>query len=96
MLAPDPALPDEWETLLRLTGIAAGLGPDADVAMLDEQVARAVLEREIKTPESPLHGREVDELLSELEPRIGPERLLDLMLRAGPYGDGFGARPTAG
>ena len=33
-------------TLLRLTGIAAGLGPDADVAALDEQVARALIERE--------------------------------------------------
>jgi anaerobic selenocysteine-containing dehydrogenase len=88
----DPALPDEWVTLLRLTGVAAGLGPDADIAMLDEQVARAVLEREIKTPESPLHGREVGELLSELEPRIGSERLLDAMLRVGPYGEGFGAR----
>ena len=27
-------------------------------------------------------------------PRRGPERLLDLMLRTGPYGDGFGAGPT--
>jgi anaerobic selenocysteine-containing dehydrogenase len=29
--------------------------------------------------------------MEALEPRAGPERLLDLMLRAGPYGDGFGA-----
>src|SRR5690606_36158836 len=27
------------------------------------------------------------------EPRRGPERLLDLMLRTGPYGDGFGRDP---
>jgi anaerobic selenocysteine-containing dehydrogenase len=84
-IAPDPDLPDEWVTLLRLTGAAAGLGPNPDVAMLDEQVARAVIQREVNTPESPLHGREVDEILAELEPRVGPERLLDLMLRAGPY-----------
>jgi anaerobic selenocysteine-containing dehydrogenase len=32
-------------------------------------------------------------LLAALAPRRGPERLLDLMLRTGPYGDGFGARP---
>jgi anaerobic selenocysteine-containing dehydrogenase len=81
----DPDLPDEWETLLRLTGAAAGLGPNADVAMLDEQVARALIQREVKTAESPLHGRDVDDVLAELEPRVGPERLLDLMLRAGPY-----------
>src|SRR6185312_358605 len=34
---------------------------------------------------SPLHGRDPDALLAEVEPRRGPERLLDLMLRGGPY-----------
>jgi anaerobic selenocysteine-containing dehydrogenase len=86
VLEPDPDVPDEWVTLLRLTGLAAGLGPDADVAALDEQVARAAVERETKTPESPFAGREVEQVLAELGPRVGPERLLDLMLRAGPYG----------
>lgn len=41
-------------------------------------------------------GRTPDELLAELEPRVGPERLLDLMLRTGPYGDGFGTRRDGG
>jgi anaerobic selenocysteine-containing dehydrogenase len=84
-LPPEPDLPDEWLTLLRLSGVAAGLGPDADVAAIDEQVARGAIERETKTVESPFAGRAVDEVLAELEPRVGPERLLDLMLRAGPY-----------
>jgi anaerobic selenocysteine-containing dehydrogenase len=85
VLPADPDIPDEWLTLLRLAGVAAGLGPDADLAALDEQVARAAIEREIKTPESPLSGRSVDQVLAQLAPRVGPERLLDLMLRAGPY-----------
>jgi anaerobic selenocysteine-containing dehydrogenase len=85
-LPGDPAIPDEWVTLLRLSGIAFGLGPDADVAMLDEQVARTMVEREISTPRSPFSGQDPEAVLAELEPRIGPERLLDLMLRAGPYG----------
>jgi anaerobic selenocysteine-containing dehydrogenase len=85
VLPPDPDTPDEWVTLLRLTGVAAGLGPDADVGAIDEQVARAAIERETKTPESPFAGRSVDEVLAELAPQVGPERLLDLMLRAGPY-----------
>lgn len=84
-LAPDPAIPDEWMTLLRLAGIAFGLGPDADVAALDAQVARTMIERETKTERSPFYGRAVEDVLAELEPRVGPERLLDLMLRAGPY-----------
>jgi anaerobic selenocysteine-containing dehydrogenase len=91
-LAPEPDLPDEWVTILRLSGVAAGLGPDADVAMLDEQVARALIQREVSTSESPASGRTVEEILEALEPRVGPERLLDVMLRTGPYGDGFGSR----
>jgi anaerobic selenocysteine-containing dehydrogenase len=96
VLEPDPELPDEWVTLLRLSGVAAGMGPDADVAMFDEGVARAAIARELETPGSPVAGRIPDELLGELEPRVGPERLLDLMLRTGPYGDGFGVRPDGG
>ena len=92
-LEPLPELPDEWVTLLRLTGVAAGLGPDADVAAIDEHVARAAIDREIATPGSPVAGRTVEDVLAELAPRVGSERLLDLMLRTGPYGDGFGRDP---
>jgi anaerobic selenocysteine-containing dehydrogenase len=84
-LPPDPEIPDEWVTLLRLAGIAFGMGPDADIAMLDEQVARSMIEREVSMAESPFFGRAPGEVLAELAPRVGPERLLDLMLRAGPY-----------
>ncbi|HWE33839.1 MAG TPA: molybdopterin-dependent oxidoreductase [Solirubrobacteraceae bacterium] len=85
VLGPDPTIPDEWVTLLRLAGIAFGLGPDADVQQLDEQVARTVIDRELKLDQSPFYGRTQDEVLAELEPRVGPERLLDLQLRVGPY-----------
>jgi anaerobic selenocysteine-containing dehydrogenase len=75
----------EWVTLLRLAGIASGQGPDVDVEALDGMVAFEVARRETATPESPLFGRDPAEVLALVEPRIGPERLLDLMLRAGPY-----------
>ena len=32
VLAPEPDMPAEWETLLRLTGVVTGQGPNADVA----------------------------------------------------------------
>ena len=41
---------DEWETLLRLTAIAAGQGADADVEALDAMVAKGLLDRELSTP----------------------------------------------
>jgi anaerobic selenocysteine-containing dehydrogenase len=78
VLPSEPDLPDEWVTLLRLTGVAAGLGPSADVAALDEAVAREAIKRAVP-------DREPGEVLAELEPRVGPERLLDLLLRTGPY-----------
>jgi anaerobic selenocysteine-containing dehydrogenase len=93
VLPPEPELPDEWITMLRLSAVAAGLGPHPDLAGFDEQVVRAMVQRELQTPASPVAGRSADELMEALEPRSGPERMLDLMLRTGPYGDGFGTRP---
>jgi anaerobic selenocysteine-containing dehydrogenase len=72
-LAMEDGIVDEWRTLLRLTGIAAGQGPDADVDVLDDLVAAGYAQR---------LGVDVG-IAGEWR---GPERLLDLMLRAGPYG----------
>src|SRR5436190_9399274 len=38
-LAADADMPAEWETLLRLTGVVTGQGPNADVAAIDRFVA---------------------------------------------------------
>ncbi|MPY84656.1 MAG: molybdopterin-dependent oxidoreductase [Actinophytocola sp.] len=65
-------LPQEWRTLLRLLGIVTGQGPDADIAALDEFVAGEIARRA---------GVEV----ADAGDRTGPERLVDLMLRAGSY-----------
>jgi len=65
-------LPQEWRTLLRLLGIVTGQGPDADIAALDEFVAGEIARRA---------GVDV----AAAGDRTGPERLVDLMLRAGPY-----------
>ena len=85
-LMEDPdGIPDEWRTLLRLTGIAAGQGPDADTDAIDDFVTRTLIARELADPGSRLAGQDADEVLRSLEPRRGPERMLDFMLRAGPY-----------
>jgi anaerobic selenocysteine-containing dehydrogenase len=83
---------DEWETLLRLTGIIAGQGASAEVAALDGVVASQLVAREVGTAGSRVEGRDPGELLAALQPRRGPERLLDFLLRVGPYGDAFGAQ----
>jgi anaerobic selenocysteine-containing dehydrogenase len=86
VLEPDPGVPAEWETLLRLAGVASGQGPDADVAAIDRFVALEAARRQAADSHSPVHGRDSEELVAELEPRVGPERILDLQLRCGPYG----------
>jgi len=93
VLAPDPAVPDEWRTILRLTGIVTGQGPDADVDAIDDFVAGEAVRRELGMPGSRIGGRDAAEIAEQLEGRSGPERLLDLLLRAGPYGDRFGEEP---
>ena len=95
--APVLPVPDgmlqEWESLLRLTGIATGQGPDADVHAIDDFVIGEAVRRECADAHSRISGREPEEILAALGARTGPERMLDLLLRAGPYGDAFGARP---
>jgi anaerobic selenocysteine-containing dehydrogenase len=93
VLPKDEGALDEWQILLRLVGIVTGQGSDADVAAIDQFVAHEAARREAKSPASPLHGRDPAEVLSELtdadgEPRTGPARMVDLLLRAGPYGAG--------
>src|SRR5512132_578042 len=75
-LEPDPSIPAEWETLLRLAAIVTGQGPDSDVAAIDRLIALDVASRMDGDPE---------DLLAAVEPRVGPERILDLRLRGGPY-----------
>jgi anaerobic selenocysteine-containing dehydrogenase len=83
----------EWQILLRLAGILAGQGPDCDLAALDELVITNLVHKAVTRGGSSVEGRDPEELLKELAVRRGPERVLDFMLRTGPYGDGFGADP---
>jgi len=85
VLPLEPGQPDEWQILSKLALIAQGFGADADPAVADEVAIRTLLERSVADPSSPFHGRATDEVLAELAPRTGPERILDFMLRAGPY-----------
>ena len=70
LMDPPEGMLHEWETLLALTAIAAGQGADADLEALDAFIAAEA---------GRLNGVEPDGALR------GPERLLDVLLRAGPY-----------
>jgi anaerobic selenocysteine-containing dehydrogenase len=77
--------PNEWQTLLRLIAIVKGLGAKADLKALDDEYFAGDVRK--------LAGAQADAVLAAVGRYEGPERLLDLALRGGPYGDGFGLKP---
>jgi anaerobic selenocysteine-containing dehydrogenase len=85
--------PSEPEILSRVALLIMGAGLDADPALADQQVIAMTLGKAVADPGSPVAGRDVDELTAMLPTAPGYERRLDMMLRLGAYGDGFGARP---
>jgi anaerobic selenocysteine-containing dehydrogenase len=93
VLPLDDGRPDECEILSRLALIVLGLGPDADPKLVDDQVIGSTLAKEVADEHSPVAGRSVEELTAMLPDGRGYERRLDMMLRLGPFGDGFGATP---
>jgi anaerobic selenocysteine-containing dehydrogenase len=93
LVALEPGDMHEWEILLRLANIAAGQGAAADPHALDDAIVDGMVEKAVRRPASNVADRDPAELLERLRARRGPERILDLMLRTGPFGDGFGADP---
>ncbi|MEV3912025.1 molybdopterin oxidoreductase family protein [Streptomyces canus] len=88
----EPGRMAETEILARLVLAATGMH-GADPSAVDDLVIGQTLGKAVKDAHSPVHGREPDELAAALVGDTGPERRLDMMLRLGPYGDGFGVRP---
>lgn len=89
----DTDAPSEFEILVRLTAIAAGLGPDVDPDRLAEASLGAQVAAATTDPDSPLHGRDPEDVMAMLGDRPMDERILDFMIRAGHRGDWFGRRP---
>ena len=77
--------PEEWQVLLRLVGIIQGKGAAADINQIDDELLMGDLRRTA--------GPFADHIFKASSHRRGVERLLDIGLRAGPYGDQFGMKP---
>jgi len=79
--------------MARLALVAQGLGAGADPALVDDLMVRTLVDSAVADEHGPINGRDPEEIMGALGDTHGPERILDLMVRTGPYGDGFGARP---
>lgn len=74
--------PEEWEVLTRLGTILAG-DAECDLARLDDEYFAGMCDI-----------RGVDHATAfAASPDPGPERILDLAIRSGPFGDHYGKRP---
>jgi anaerobic selenocysteine-containing dehydrogenase len=81
---PGPGRPAEWEILTRLGALCAGMhDADIDVEAIDDGYFAALCEAQ---------GVDSTAALERYD-HGGPERLLDLQIRTGPFGDRYGEVP---
>jgi len=84
---------DEWRILLRLGATVSGQGPDVDIDRLDDALFGMIVGSAVGDPDSRIQGRDPEEIFAATDGSGGPERMLDYLLRTGPYGDGYGRDP---
>jgi len=85
VFAAPPGQQAEWETLLRLAAIVQGEGAGADAGQLDD--------RQFAEDAKKRFGEQAAAVIEATQGLRGPDRLLELALRTGPYGDQFGREP---
>lgn len=83
---------DEWEVLLRLGGTLSGQGSNANIADLDDAIFATMVGSATANPAARIHGRSAEEIFAATNGG-GPERMLDFLVRTGPYGDSYGQNP---
>jgi hypothetical protein len=82
---------DEADTLLALAALA--LGDQVTPDQLDDLVLAEVVRAAVTDEASRAHGLDAADVTAAVSGRRRVARILDVMLRSGPYGDGFGRFP---
>jgi len=91
VVPPPPGTPEAWQVLAALSARLMGLA-DASEKDVDDLVFRRLAES-VARNDCRWAGLDADEIVAKLAGSIGPERIVDMLLRVGPHGDGFGRRP---
>ena len=85
--------PAEWEILLTLAALCQGAKPsEIDVHALDELFFAGLVAGLTQMPASRIRGRDPADIVAATQ-GIGPDRLVDLAIRTGPWGDAYGTDP---
>ncbi len=77
--------PEEWQTILKLAAIVQGKSAQADANALDDAQFAEDAQR--------MFGEHANAVIAATKHLRGPSRGLEVALRTGPYGDGFGTKP---
>ncbi len=83
-----PGEKHDWEVLLELSGHLMGAG-SVDLKTIDDEILRSTVAKAVGRPGTRTANVSPEEAMSKLGAEPGPDRMLDLLLRAGTYGDGF-------
>jgi anaerobic selenocysteine-containing dehydrogenase len=83
--------PSEEQIVARLASVLTASGASADETL--DFVLEMEVGKEVARTTSPIAGHEPAEIIAQLSGETVPDKLIDLRLRVGPYGDGFGAEP---
>jgi anaerobic selenocysteine-containing dehydrogenase len=85
--------PSEEDILARLISVLRGKGAKADPKSVHDEEVEGLVDHLIGNPESLIAGQDRADILKALEGHSPVEKLLDLRLRTGWRGDGFGTVP---
>ena len=86
--------PDEWRMMLTLGYVLAEkrVPADDELNAFEDVVVAGFVSAFCADENSPLYQRDVQEVMAMIEPESGVERMLDVGIRAGRFGDHFGRR----
>jgi anaerobic selenocysteine-containing dehydrogenase len=88
---PPSDCPDTWEVLSNIGARLMGMG-GMPAQMIDDFILRRFAEGAVEGG-SPWEALTADEMIEKVGATMGPDRIIDMLLRFGPYGDGFGRNP---
>jgi anaerobic selenocysteine-containing dehydrogenase len=90
-IEPEPGAKHDWEIFLALAARLTGM-PDADVKAFDDVLLGKMVSQAVGRVGTPTADVTATAAHEQLGTKPGPDRVLDLLLRAGTYGDGFDER----
>jgi anaerobic selenocysteine-containing dehydrogenase len=79
--------PQESELLARLAFAVQGKGSGVDLDAVDDMMVNVVAEAAVHNEASAVHGESAADLVAKSKGKPGPERIIDVLLRGGPFGD---------